>query len=162
MDWYVIDVNPEPWEIGPVGVGRKSGKMWAYVGRNQALYAYQQAVKESVVDPVMVEGELYIEFFFWRQVTREDRANYADTTNLQKATEDALQEVLYANDRRVVKVSSTLMAQGPEVEGRVVVGISNEIHAALPPAAELAILEHTASQPQTSTPEVYDEVEDVF
>lgn len=133
MDWYHIPVNPEPWAIGPVGTGRRNGKMWAYVGQNQQLHAYQEAVRESLFDPTTISidsgphkyyGSIHLVFYFWRQVTREDRAHEADVTNMQKATEDALQGILYDNDRSTRQITSVLVDQGPLVDGKVIVGIA--------------------------------------
>lgn len=131
MSWYVLDINPEPWAVGPLGVGRKNGKVYPYVGPNQQLISYQQAVKEELES---LDGRLYIKcdfelnFWFWRNIAshltpsgRKASANYADTTNLQKATEDALQGVLFSNDRNCKSVSSEIVDQGPDVRGLVVI-----------------------------------------
>lgn len=128
--WFVLDVNPEPWEIGPVGVARSEGKLRPYVGRNAQLAAFQQAVKEEIGDPDKFTGKFSVRFVFWRNraeyVTpqaRTHRKHEADTTNLQKATEDALQKVLFDNDKDVLDIRSTLVEQGPDVKGRIVIGI---------------------------------------
>jgi hypothetical protein len=88
------------------------------MGRNQQLHMYQQAVKDEMkrLYPDAVELPPYYEldFWFWRNT---ERGNIADATNLQKATEDALQGVLLSNDRQVVRVASTVVAQGPDVAG---------------------------------------------
>ena len=47
--------------------------------------------------------------------------NYADSTNLQKSTEDALQGLLYGNDRETRYVSSEIVDQGPDVHPCIVV-----------------------------------------
>lgn len=126
--WYVLKINPEPWAIGPVGFSRRGGKMSAYVGRNQQLDAYKEAVREEVGNVEMLKGKLSVTFYFWRNraeyktpQARIHRKHEADATNLQKSTEDALQGVLYANDKDNHHVQSFIVEQGPDVEGRVVV-----------------------------------------
>lgn len=131
-DWYILEINPEPWAIGPIGYSRRGGKMSAYVGRNQQLDTYKEAVKEALEDmeTTKLEGKIALRFFFWR--TRADYQNYqsrtvrkheADTTNLQKATEDALQGILFDNDKDVVDVHSSLVDQSPTSPGRIVIGV---------------------------------------
>jgi hypothetical protein len=72
-----------------------------------------------------------LELYFWRQVNTYDDdgrrrvGGYADATNLQKATEDALEGRLYANDRQVVQVRSTVVGQGAAVEPRILIGLWN-------------------------------------
>lgn len=128
--WYVVRVNPEPWAIGPLGVGRKGGKVWPYIGPNPQLDAYKKAVRESLRDqnPVIVEGEVEVKFWFWRRLDgyqnkagRTLHKHAADATNLQKATEDAIQGILIGNDRYVLAPSSVIMAQDKEIEGMVLI-----------------------------------------
>lgn len=129
--WFVLDVNPEPWAIGPVGYRRAGGKMSAYVGQNQQLNAYKEAVKEAIGKVDMIEGKVDITFFFWRNraeystpQARSHRKHEADATNLQKSTEDALQGLLYNNDKDNIHVESWIVEQGPDVEGKVVVRVA--------------------------------------
>jgi Holliday junction resolvase RusA-like endonuclease len=126
--WFYLPINPEPWAIGNVGTGRKGGKIWAYVSPNPQLQSYQSAVKEEMetilVDSIDIDfkaDEYDLEFFFWRNLS--GGANWADSTNLQKATEDALQGVLFDNDRRVRSVASTIVEQDTECEPNVVIRI---------------------------------------
>lgn len=129
-DWYVLAVNPEPWRIGPAGVARKSGKLIPYVGRDQQLAAYKAAVAESIQPIRFFEGKVELEFFFWRhratyetQQARTHRKHEADITNMQKATEDALQGILFKNDKDTNHVESHIVAQGPNVTGKIVIRI---------------------------------------
>ncbi|MFD8340618.1 RusA family crossover junction endodeoxyribonuclease, partial [Streptomyces solisilvae] len=133
--YYNLDINPEPWRIGPLSVGRnkKSGGMFAQVGRDQQLHAYKQAVKEqlSLYDTFMVPGLFEARYYFWRrqdsyttQRQVEHRKHEADLTNLTKATEDACQGVLFGNDRDCVGIENYLFEQGPNVRERVIVGVS--------------------------------------
>lgn len=130
MRWYVLDLNPEPWAIGPVGYSRRGGKMSAYVGRNQQLDAYKEAVREALGEQELIEGKVTLKFFFWRNraeyttpQARAHRKHEADGTNMAKATEDALQGVFYKNDKDVAHMEWVIVEQGPEVEGRIVIGI---------------------------------------
>lgn len=132
MRWFVLDLNPEPWAIGPVGYARRGGKMSAYVGRNQQLDAYKEAVREALgPGHVLITDSLVeLRFYFWRNradyntsQARTHRKHEADLTNLQKATEDALQGVLFKNDKDVHDVHSIMVEQGPDVRGRVVIGL---------------------------------------
>lgn len=135
--WMLLDINPEPWAIGPVGSARRGGKLTSYVGRNAQLHAYEEAVKEEVqsqlpTDFKMYEGKVLLRMYFWRNraeyVTpqaRTHRKHEADLTNMQKATEDALQGVLFKNDKDVAAIHSIIMNQGPEVEGTIVLCIES-------------------------------------
>ena len=122
--WFVLAVNPDPWAIGPVGVGRKNGKMYPYVGRNNQLHDYQQAVKEALTDiEPLSAGEYDLRFYFWRRLDEHasGKKHYADATNLQKSTEDALQGVLFDNDRLVRRVGSEIVEQSATAEPCIVI-----------------------------------------
>jgi Holliday junction resolvase RusA-like endonuclease len=130
--WFVLDLNPEPWAIGPLSVGRaKGGKMFPSVGRNTQLWHYQQAIKEALGAPdIFFEGKIELRFYFWRRrdeyntpQARTHRKHEADLTNLQKATEDALQGILFKNDKDVSVIHSWMVQQGPDVEGCVIIAI---------------------------------------
>ena len=133
ISWYALPINPEPWAIGPLGVGRKNGKYYPYVGKNQQLAAYQDAVREEFSDAQIkkIEGRVRVRFFFWREraeyttpQARTHRKHEADLTNLQKALEDALQDIFFDNDRDVNSVESVLVRQGPNVVGKILVAVS--------------------------------------
>lgn len=130
--WFVLDVNPEPWAIGPLSVGRaKGGKMFPTVGRNAQLWYYKEALKSDLGDPgIFFEGKVELKLYFWRRrdeystpQSRTHRKHEADLTNLQKATEDALQGVLFKNDKDVCTIFSDMVEQGPDAQGRVVIAI---------------------------------------
>ena len=124
---YIVNgLNPQPWSV--------SMKV-----KRGALDAYQRGLKEELVDqveglwPPGVPIRLYFEF--WRQL--EDHLDYdrrrhilqlADATNLQKSTEDALQGVLFTNDRYVSDVHSRIRAQGVDVEPKIVIVIGPSDH----------------------------------
>jgi Holliday junction resolvase RusA-like endonuclease len=120
-EYWVWGVNPEPWRApgfthrGRAIVPVKDGK----------TEAYQEALAEEVVsqnpDLTMHEGELIVEFYFWRSTAYNMPA---DATNCQKATEDALQGVLYVNDKSNRRVSSMICEQSPETFPAIIIRIS--------------------------------------
>lgn len=124
---YFLPVNPEPWAVGKVGVGRKNGKTFPTVGPNAKLVSFQQEVREWFEDQKvdMIRGDVELEFFFWRKLDqyqgpkRTVTTNEADATNMQKATEDALQGILYPNDSAVRRITSEIIAQGLDIEGAI-------------------------------------------
>lgn len=132
MSWYALDVNPEPWAVGPIGYARKSGKMTAYMGQNQQLNAYKEAIREAIGEGhTPIEGKVRLIVFFWREraeyqthQARTHRKHEADATNLLKATEDALQGILFVNDRDNNDVRGVIVEQGPDVVGRVLIGVA--------------------------------------
>lgn len=160
MDWYILPVNPEPWAIGPLGTGRRAGKIWAFVGQNPQLHAYQQAVKESIENPTLVEGNIHLIFYFWRQLAKEAKAHVADVTNMQKATEDALQGVLYENDRYTRQVTSVLVEQDPDISGQVVIGIGPYDPKPFPEAVKQ--LFQTVKPLTVMSDNTYDDARDLF
>jgi Holliday junction resolvase RusA-like endonuclease len=141
MYFLILEVNPEPWAIGDVGIHRKGGKIGAHVGQNVQLHAYQEAVREAVreeaqfqlqgrVSDFPLSNEIRLEFFLWRQQAdyettsgRRARKHRVDATNMQKGLEDALQGILYENDTQVVDVHTVIMEQGFDVRPLIVVGI---------------------------------------
>lgn len=127
-------INPEPWAASTFGITRGGGKHQFRAHKNQVLATYQKAVKDTVrekyPDHTLLRVPLDVEFFFWRQINKwqgESGAaqnQYADATNLQKALEDALEKVVYTNDRLVKRVRSWVVEQDehttPMIIARVV------------------------------------------
>jgi len=131
-NWYVIDMNPEPWAVGPMGVVRKAGKLVPYMGRNTQLSTYQEGIKEALGVQDMVEGKIHLQFFFSRlrssyttPQARSHRKHEADTTNMQKALEDALQGVLYKNDKDVCDIRSVQIDQGEDTTPYIVIRLTS-------------------------------------
>lgn len=132
--WYVIDVNPVPWAIGPITTGRRGGRMIGMVGRNVELRAYQDAVREIVREQLsgetILDGPVEMKLFFWRKMEeytspqgRGARNKEADLTNLQKAIEDAVQKILLTNDKNVKKHQSEIVEQHQGVNPMAVLAI---------------------------------------
>lgn len=124
-------VNPEPWEVGQAFARRKGGKLSAGVSPSMKLQAYQSALREEVEQYDLPPAEtrpLEVYFWFWRQIEevrtptgRISHSNYADSTNLQKAAEDALQGVLYTNDRSNLRVGGEIVSQSQDTKPGLVV-----------------------------------------
>lgn len=127
--FWVTGVNPQPWSV-PRG-NRFGGRPV----KSDVLHTYQQAVKEQIqgvweFGPFDSDVPIALSFAFWRQIENEQdasgrwhRGKIADATNLQKALEDALQGVLFTNDRYVADVRSRIIEQSPFVEPRVGISI---------------------------------------
>lgn len=104
------NVNPEPWSVG-------------VNGKAPTLVAYQNEVREYIereyprVKPM--DGDLELEMYFWRQVT--GRTRNADATNLAKALEDALQGLVFLNDRSNRRVLSWVVRQDATVRPFILV-----------------------------------------
>lgn len=123
--YYLLWINPEPWAVGSVSVG----KTGARISPNPNLAAFQNAVREALEGEEMLPWGAYsLTFFFWRQqakyIDAADRVrqrNQADATNMQKGLEDALQGILFDNDRDVTDIRSVIVEQGTKVEPRIVI-----------------------------------------
>lgn len=119
-DWYLLRINPEPWKVGPINYKK--------VGQDPSLKAFQEAVQEQIKagQHRMIDGPIKLTFYFWHERVRyegpnkEVVKNRVDVTNMQKATEDALQGVLFKNDRDVMEVHSYKMADKEGIEGTII------------------------------------------
>jgi Holliday junction resolvase RusA-like endonuclease len=132
---YIIDdLNPEPWTAPQGSVGRKGGRFTVRMHSEEQMKNYKDALREALKQdgPVNFGGiDLELHFIFWRQVAsyetlagNRSHAQVADATNLQKASEDALQGLLFDNDRSIRLVSSWIADQSNDVHPRVVIKIS--------------------------------------
>jgi len=123
-EWFLIEgVNPEPWTASEGTIGRKGGKLFVMFHKQMQLRVYQEAIFETFkerypdVIPSSADKKIALEFYFWRELpvyegTRGNvRKHQADVTNLQKALEDALQGVLFSNDRDVQVIKSYIVEQ---------------------------------------------------
>lgn len=132
--WYTLFLNPEPWAVGSVSIGKRDGHHVGRISPNPNLAAFQKAVKEELANVKMLTPDYRkFEFYFWRQQARyidaADRVrqrNQADATNLQKGLEDALQGVLFENDREVADIRSIIIAQGPGIPPLIIIRAMKE------------------------------------
>lgn len=118
---FALALNPEPWAMGTVSVVGPKGRKFPKVSPNKTLKAYQDAIREELAlqGAVILPGMHSLRFTFSRQLVaymtgsgRTSTRNHADTSNMGKGTEDALQGVLLDNDRTVIAVESRM--NGPQ------------------------------------------------
>lgn len=128
--FFVIALNAVPWGVGPMTTLRKGGRVIPFMGKNQQLAAFQEAVKEELINGTMTQGEVELKFYIWRQLeeltvygSRNRTVHQADATNMQKAIEDALQGVLIENDRNVRRISTEIVQQDNEATPCIVVHV---------------------------------------
>lgn len=134
--WYVLLLNPEPWRVGPISAGRgKGGKIFPIVGRNRQLADYQEAVREELKRQraEKVQADAYELIFVFHQVIEKyESANgrmtqdkKADLTNLVKATEDAIQDILIDNDVKVEKQTNYVQrSESQDATPYVIIGLA--------------------------------------
>lgn len=130
LHWFeIVGIYPIQWQVGVTSAGRKNGKIVANrISKPPELAAYQEAVKEYMLDAFFPDlpasfdypQGIRMEFYF---VVPDEGRNVRDTTNFQKALEDALQGILYRNDRTVRDVRSVAVAVEPHEEPRIIIGI---------------------------------------
>ena len=140
MEWLVLKTNPEPWAVGPAsaGINKSTRKPYAKIAADPTTAVYQNAVREQLDailtlrgltrEEVIGRGYNRITFYLWRQLAtyssnsgRKVQRHQADATNIQKATEDALQGILIANDRDVREIRTVIIDQGASVKDPCVV-----------------------------------------
>jgi len=130
---FGYSINPEPWAMGEISIrnNKQTGKVYPHVGPNVLLVSYKQALRASLFCEPNIEllpGWYSIRFTFSRQLARYMvgrrtlTRNWSDVTNLQKGTEDALQEAIIDNDRNVIHIESGLFAEQKEDTPSWVVG----------------------------------------
>lgn len=140
---FVHGINPEPWRSPSLGITRRNGRAQPAAYKDENLRSYQEALHEVVFNaiaeraeidtlPVYPKGEqLAVSFAFWRQLDtyspgtggRKNVRQRPDVTNLIKAAEDALQGVLYHDDKANRLVNGELVAVGPDVEPGIIIVI---------------------------------------
>lgn len=122
--YWVVGINPEPWAVGTPFV-RGGGGKGAGISPNGKLQMYQEALREEfeVQNPhfFLKHEPLSVTFYFWRSTLGGGQP--ADATNLQKATEDALQKILYVNDRNNLHVQSFVMDQDPKTQPHILIRV---------------------------------------
>lgn len=131
--WYVLNLNPVPWTAGEVSwASGGNGSRRPYMRPSKDLKNFQQAIKDEMEDWVTISfaTEVDVLFVFSRSLdeivrggARKSRVHQADATNMQKATEDALQGILFGNDNQNRVVSSIIYEQEPDIEPWVAIGV---------------------------------------
>jgi Holliday junction resolvase RusA-like endonuclease len=137
IKWYALNLNPEPWRIGPIGWKVVNGRKIPFVAPDPDLKNYQEAVREQLGFQLEHGGILpygglvSLHFFFWRQLDsyetdeKKSQRHIADATNMQKALEDALQGTLITNDRNVRRIRSDLIEQTPTTVPAIIIKFSS-------------------------------------
>lgn len=140
-----LDVNPQPWAVGPLAMGRRNGKMFPKMNRNEAVHDFKEAVREQLHGHVqkLPPGEYDLKFYLWRRLDsyvaesgRKAAAHVADATNMQKALEDALQGIVFDNDRDVRRIFTEIVEQGPDVVPGIAVYATSFLKTELPHAVQ--------------------------
>jgi len=137
--FFLSGINPEPWTAPEASVGRKNGGTFVQMHKTESLRAYQEAIREEFAaqnphwggHPVIGEGkQAKVTFYLWRQLQsyeigdgRRSQRNIADATNCQKSLEDALQGILYANDRCIADIRTVIVSQDQHTEPHIVIEI---------------------------------------
>lgn len=170
-EWHFLWLNPEPWTSPNVATQRVAGgRVVPRVYKDEGLCVYQEAVKEMldgrnmlIFDPGQ---KIALEFYFWRRLPdyttdaqRRARKHEADATNLQKALEDALQGILFENDRDVVDIRSRIMEQGHDTEPLIAIKIRPAPEPPLVERPERAIADERRSEPRAMA---HENIEELF
>ena len=135
--------NALPKHMGNIAVVTAGKRRFPKVSPNKTLKQYQDALIAELTESeaAILPGPYYsIRYTFSRQLvhykTREggtSSRNWADVTNMQKGTEDALQGVYMPNDRAVIQNLARLV--GPQKQSTlpyVVIEIRHSIETFLP------------------------------
>lgn len=116
-DLIVIQgINPEPWAIGTINAW---GKGKATMSPNPKVENYKLAIREDLerrISDFTPRIGWPVDLFIWYVRSTHGGGQPADVTNLNKATEDALQGILFGNDRFNFRVGGDILEQGPHVE----------------------------------------------
>lgn len=140
MRILVEGINPQPWRAGKFGKKRVGGKLISILIKDEGTAAYQEGLHEAVTGalaelqvplPVFPKGTLLrVKFTYWYQIEQFRNLNTGrittpkqpDTSNLTKATEDALQGLMYHNDKDNRSTWGELVYIGTE-EPRVLISV---------------------------------------
>lgn len=126
--FFILPINPEPWVVPPMSAGRIGRKLIVKAGRDVPTWSYKEAIKEELIErgATMLPAPYRIHFLFYRQQAtyelasgRKNTKNEADATNMQKLTEDALQDVLIDDDKDSRHITSQIVEQGKYAPGMV-------------------------------------------
>lgn len=131
--WYVLNLNPVPWTAGEVAFASTgSGGRRTYMRPSKDMKNYQDAIRDEMSEWMTIPlfTEVDVLFVFCRSLdeivrgsARNSRVHVADATNMQKATEDALQGILFDNDNQNRVVRSIIYEQERDIEPYVAIGV---------------------------------------
>lgn len=131
-EYHIPGINPEPWAIGPISTRTSGGKRIPFVGVNEVLKTYQEALRVEFQNmelaPHMIDVPSELEIFFWRRLDgyefnsgAKHQRHVADTTNLVKGTEDALQGILFPNDRLNLVIRGQIIEQSATTDPGIII-----------------------------------------
>ena len=134
------DLNPTPWMAPDLSIGRgKGGRVYPQAHSPASMKAYQAAITEAFEqaypnhEPFPKDTPLFAMFFYWRKrdtyktpTGRTSTAKRADVTNINKATEDALQGLLYVNDVDNVTVYGRMVEQDGDADPQLLIVVSDD------------------------------------
>lgn len=133
---YITDIQPEPWTVPDISTGRNpaTGKVYPIMSKKPPLRGYQAQIEENIrtayPDLPMFpdDAKLTLHVVIWRQIEQYQTAKganrsrmRADATNILKATEDALQKLVFKNDVGNVKVISEIVEQEKETRSGLLI-----------------------------------------
>ena len=130
---FIIDIHPVQWRVPPFSIGRRGGKAFPIAGKDQQLAAYQEAIRDELIEQgaQMMEPPYRVEMWFWRS-TAGRGTRYADATNLLKSAEDALQGAVIDNDRNNLTVVSHIIEQSKDADDRIAIEVARAASPSLP------------------------------
>lgn len=134
VHYYMLPgINPEPWEVGDLGISNRGGTKRPYMAPNPQLQTYQEAVRKELKEQHSVAVRSVpceLRFYFWRRLDtytttsgRSSMRHVADATNMQKALEDALQGIVIDNDRNVKRITSEIVAQDTNINPGIIIAL---------------------------------------
>jgi Holliday junction resolvase RusA-like endonuclease len=129
--YYLIEgINAVPWQAPKLGIGRKAGRQYPMSYPVDEMIVYKEAIKEYLYlkypqnGPLIARENLLVSFWYWRSLNfGGQRRNRCDVTNLNKCLEDALQGVLFNNDRDNRIVLGVMMRQDRDIEPHIVIQV---------------------------------------
>lgn len=150
----ITDINPEPWTAPDVNIAYgKNRRPYPQVSTGSIQRAYQAGIRESVLEAYPKiemfpdDAKLCLRIWVWRRldeyqtVKGKDQSRHAaDMTNIQKATEDALQGILYRNDTQCKVVQTIEMEQDHTTSMQLLVVVDDHDRESLRMMAEAYLL----------------------
>jgi hypothetical protein len=110
-------------------------------------------------------------FYFFRRIDKYvdmgdhiRSRNAVDATNLQKGLEDALQGILFENDREVVDIRSVIVQQGHDVNPPFVIIHAERTYPHLPGVGEIPVdvLDEAYKKPENNKQSRWQDSDELF